>query len=338
MSATSRRRFLISGSISAIAAPFILTRNASAADFTYKLGHDYSVDHPNGTRTVEAAQKIRERTSGRLDIQIFPNSQLGSGTEMLTPVRSGGVEFFMFTSVQLGNIAPGAAVSGIGFAFPEYDRAWKAMDGALGARMHADIAKAGVVPMRNVWEIGFRNVSTNIKAINTAADLAGLKIRVAVSPLYVSLWKALGAAPTSMNFAELYSALQTKLVNGADVPINVMLTQNLFEVTNYLSLTNHMWDGVWIVANPAAWQRLPESMREIVEEEFNAAALRGRQDILKSESNDVETLKSKGLKINKADASTFRTKLQQAGFYKEWKSKFNPELWKALEDAAGGLT
>jgi len=338
MSATTRRRFLVSSSIGAISAPFILSRRADAAEFAYKLGHDYSVDHPNGTRTVEAANKIRERTGGRLDIQIFPNSQLGSGTEMLTPVRSGGVEFFMFTSVQLGNIAPAASVSGIGFAFPEYERAWKALDGDLGALMYAAISKAGVVPMRNVWEIGFRNVSTNVKPINTAADLTGLKIRVAVSPLYVSLWKALGAAPTSMNFAELYSALQTKLVNGADVPINVMLTQNLFEVTTNLSLTNHMWDGVWIVANPAALKRLPDSMRAIVEEEFNAAALRGRQDILKSENADVETLKGKGLKVNKADASTFRVKLQQAGFYKEWKAKFDPDLWKALEDAAGGLT
>jgi TRAP-type C4-dicarboxylate transport system substrate-binding protein len=165
-----------------------------------------------------------------------------------------------------------------------------------------------------------------------------MKLRVPPSPLWTSMFKAFDAAPASINFNEVYSALQTKIVDGQENPLAIISTAKLYEVQKYCSLTNHMWDGFWFLANKDAWNRLPENMRAIVARNINAAALKERDDVAKLNANLQQDLAGKGLAFNKTDATAFRDKLRSAGFYNEWKGKYGEEAWGILEKSVGKLT
>ena len=157
---------------------------------------------------------------------------------------------------------PAASINGIGFAFPDYDTVWKAMDGELGAYVRGEITKANLVVMDKIWDNGFRQTTSSTKPINGPDDFKGFKIRVPVSPLWTSMFKAFDAAPASINFSEVYSALQTKIVEGQENPLAIISTAKLYEVQKYCSLTNHMWDGFWFLANRRAWEKLPEDVQD----------------------------------------------------------------------------
>ena len=250
---TISRRKLIQGialSAAATAAPVKLVYG-QGAEFTYKYANNTPLTHPMNIRAKQAADAIRAETNGRLDIQIFPSSQLGSDTDTLSQLRSGGVEFFTLSGLILSTLVPPAALNGLGFAFPNYDTVWRAMDGEVGAFIRAQIAKVNLVAMDKIWDNGFRQITTSTKAITNADDLRGLKIRVPVSPMWTSMFKAFDSSPASINASEMYTALQTKVVDAQENPISVVSIFKLNEVQKYCSLTNHMWDGFWFLANAA---------------------------------------------------------------------------------------
>ena len=180
------------------------------------------------------AAAIKTETNGRFDLQIFPNNQLGSDTDMLSQIRSGGVEFFTLSGLILATLVPAASINGIGFAFPDYDTVWKAMDGDLGAYVRGEITKANLVVMDKIWDNGFRQTTSSTKPITGPDDYKGFKIRVPVSPLWTSMFKAFDASPASINFSEVYSALQTKIVEGQENPLALISTAKLYEVQKYL--------------------------------------------------------------------------------------------------------
>jgi tripartite ATP-independent transporter DctP family solute receptor len=308
-----------------------------AAEFTYKYANNLPVTHPLNTRAKEMTDAIRADTNGRVDIQVFPNNQLGSDTDMLSQLRSGGVEFFTLSGLILSTLVPAASISGIGFAFNDYASVWKAMDGELGAHIRSQISKAGIVPMDKIWDNGFRQITSSTKPIATPADLKGFKIRVPVSPLWTSMFKALDAAPVSINFAEVYSALQTKIVDGQENPLALISTAKLFEVQKYCSLTNHMWDGFWFLANRRAWEKLPADLQGVVAKHINAACLKERADVAELNAGLQKELTAKGLAFNQPDSAAFRDVLRKAAFYGEWKGKYGDEAWAILERSVGKL-
>jgi TRAP-type transport system periplasmic protein len=334
----SRRRLLTAGSTAfvagAIGAPFIA--RAQQAEFTYKYANNLPETHPMNARAKEMAEAIKKETNGRFDLQIFPTSQLGSDTDTLSQVRSGGVEFFTLSGLILSTLVPAASINGMGFAFPDYATVWKAMDGDLGAYIRQQIAKANLVAMDKIWDNGFRQTTTSTKPINTPDDLRGMKLRVPPSPLWTSMYKAFDAAPTSINFNEVYTALQTKVVDGQENPLAIASTAKLYEVQKYCSLTNHMWDGFWFLANRRAWERLPEDLRAVVAKHLNAAAVEERSDVAKLNAGLKDELASKGMQFNDPDPALFREALRKAGFYSEWKKKYGDEAWAILEKSVGG--
>jgi tripartite ATP-independent transporter DctP family solute receptor len=211
------------------------------------------------------------------------------------------------------------------------------MDGALGTYVRGEIAKRGLYAFSKQWDNGYRQITAAAKPIRTPEDLAGFKIRVPASPLWTALFKAFGAAPVTINFSEVYSALQTRIADGQENPLAVIDTAKLYEVQKYLSVTNHMWDGFWFLANRRAWEALPAPLREITEREFNASALAERADVAALNASLEAGLKAKGLEFIQTDAAAFRATLKKAGFYAEWRDKFGPEAWGALEGAVGSL-
>jgi tripartite ATP-independent transporter DctP family solute receptor len=257
---------------------------------------------------------------------------------MLSQIRSGGVEFFTLSGLILATLVPAASINGIGFAFPDYATVWKAMDGDLGAYVRGEITKSNLVVMDKIWDNGFRQTTSSTKPINGPEDYKGFKIRVPVSPLWTSMFKAFDASPASINFSEVYSALQTRIVEGQENPLALISTAKLYEVQKYCSLTNHMWDGFWFLANRRAWEKLPEDVRAIVAKNINAAALLERGDTEKLNATVREDLAAKGLVFNQPTVAPFRDKLRAAGFYSEWKGKYGDQAWEILEKAVGKLS
>ena len=255
----SRRGFLAVGSSlvagGLVGAPWIA--RAQTAEFTYKFANNLPDIHPINVRAREMAAALKVATQGRFELRIFPSSQLGSDTDTLSQLRAGGVEFFTLSPLILSTLVPGASISGIGFVFPDYNAVWKALDGDLGAHVRQQIAKANLIAMEKIWDNGFRQTTSSTRQIKTPDDLRGFKIRVPPSPLWTSMFRTFEAAPTSINFNEVYSSLQTKIVDGQENPLALIATAKLYEVQKYCSLTNHMWDGYWFLANRRAWERLP---------------------------------------------------------------------------------
>jgi tripartite ATP-independent transporter DctP family solute receptor len=331
----SRRGLLVAGATLPLCG--ILTRGAFAAEFTYKLATGQDPTHPVNIRAQEAIDRIREATGGRLEIKLFPANQLGSDTELLTQVRNGGVEFFNQSSSILATFVPAAGIVNTGFAFASYESVWQAMDGDLGAYIRAQIAKTPIMTVSKIWDNGFRHITSSGHEIRTPNDLKNFKIRVPPAPILTSLFKALEAGPAPINFNEVYSALQTKVVDGQENPLPIIATTRLYEVQKSCSLTGHVWDGYWILGNKRAFERLPKDVQEIVSREFDRSATDQRADIAKlSESLRVD-LAGKGLQFIDVDRTVFRQALAKTSFYTDWKAKFGEEAWAQLEKISGKL-
>ena len=336
MTATITRRQLL-GAGAALPLFAIATRPAHAAEFTYKFATGQDPSHPVNKRAQEAIDRIRNATGGRLEIKLFPANQLGSDTDLLSQVRSGGVEFFNQASVVLSTLVPAAGIVNTGFAFHDYHEVWKAMDGPLGAYVRAQIEKVGLLTMARPWDNGFRHVTTSTRPVRTPEDLRGMKLRVPAAPMLSSLFTALGASPTPINFNEVYSALQTKLVEGQENPLAIIATARLYEVQKYCSLTNHVWDAYWILGNRRAVERLPKDIQEIVRRELDKAASDERADIAALSVSLRGELAGKGIQVIEPDKTAFKAALARGSFYKDLRSRFGDEAWKLLQGSVGDL-
>lgn len=312
-------------------------RPAHAAEFSYKFANNVAATHPLAVRANQAATRVKEATSGRVEVTVFSNNQLGSDTDTLSQLRSGAVEFFTLSGLILSTLVPVASINGMGFAFKDYDQVWRTMDGKLGALVRGEIAKRGLYAFEKQWDNGYRQITSATKPIKTPDDLRGFKIRVPVSPLWTGMFTAFGASPTSINFSEVYSALQTHIVDGQENPLAIIDTGKLYEVQKYLSVTNHMWDGYWFLANKRAFEALPAADRVVVEREFNRGAVEERADVAVLNDTLKSALTAKGLQFIETDPAAFSAVLKQAGFYSEWRGKFGPEAWNTLEAAVGTL-
>src|ERR1700755_1566888 len=186
------RRALLAG---AAAFPLLtmLKWPASAAEFELKYATGQAPSHPVNLRAQEALARIREATSGRVDIKLFPANQLGSDTDLLTQVRNGSVEFFNLSSLILATLVPISGSNRAGFAFKNYDEVWGAMDGQLGDHIRSEIAKTPIFTVSKIWDNGFRHVTSSTREIRAPADLKGFKLRVPPAPPLPSLFKALDA-------------------------------------------------------------------------------------------------------------------------------------------------
>ncbi|UXM96543.1 TRAP transporter substrate-binding protein (plasmid) [Bartonella sp. HY329] len=333
----TRRKLLQVGALSAgmLAAPHIA--RAQRAEYSYKYANNLPLSHPMNVRAMEAAERLKQETDGRFELKVFPSNQLGSDTDMLSQVRSGGIEFFTMSGIILSTLVPVAAINCLGFLFPDYPTVWKAMDGDLGAYIRQAIMKANLMPMDKVWDNGFRHTTTSTIPINKPEDFKGMKIRIPVSPSFTSLFKALGAAPVGMNFAEVYSALQTKVIDAHENPLPVISTAKLYEVQKYLSLTTHSWDGYWYLANSRAWRALPDDLKEVVAKNINQAGLDMRNDVQSMTTHLAKDLEDKGMIVNSVDTKLFRDAIRQTDFYSYWKGQYGEEAWSLLEQYTGKL-
>jgi TRAP-type C4-dicarboxylate transport system substrate-binding protein len=151
------------------------------------------------------------------------------------------------------------------------------------------------------------------------------------------MFKDLGAAPMTLNAAEMYTALQTHLADGQENPLGTIEANKMYEVQKYCSMTSHMWVGYWVLANGSAWKAMPAKSQDTVAEAFDSEAPLERADVEALNNSLVPRLESQGMKFNNPDRGPFREALVQAGFYKQWQGSLGPTLWSALEKYSGPL-
>lgn len=331
----TRAAFLTSSAAAFASIAVVRSPARAAAQWSYKAGTNQQPDHPLSIAMRDIWDAVRKETNGRLDVTVFPNNQLGGDSAMLTQLRSGALHFMTLDPGILSTVIPVAGIAAVGYSFNSPAEAHAAFDGRLGAYIRAEIATKELYAFEKIWENGMRNVTSTPKPIRSAADFTNFKIRTPNGKVYVDLFRELGAAPTPINFSELYTALQTHVVDGQENPLLNIEFARLFEVQKYLSLTNHMWAGYWLLANGDVWKGLPRDVQAVVSKHAAAYTLRQRKDVMALNDSLIGKLKSQGMEVNTADTAGMRAKLH--GFYKTWKGEYGTTAWNLLESYSGKL-
>ena len=331
------RRTVLAGA-SALPLVGLRTRPARAAEFEFKLATGQSPTNPINTRLQEAIDRIKAATGGRVAMTLFPNNQLGSDTDQISQLRAGGIDFLNVAGSVLSTLVPAAALVNVGFAFTSYEQVYQAVDGALGQYIAAQVEKAGILLVAPLGDNGFRQITAADTVIKRPEDLNGFHIRVPVSPIFTSLFQALGASPTSINFNEVYTALQTRLVGGQENGLVTIETAKLYEVQQYCAETSHIWDSFCVLANRRALRKLPKDVADVVGAEFARSIHDQREDERRLDESLKGKLEQKGMTFVAVDKPAFQAALRKTSFYTDWKAKFGDEGWASLQAVAGQLT
>src|SRR5262252_729197 len=252
----------------------------------------------------------------------------GSGrTQKCLPICAAGAT--------LGEVAPTSALPLLPFAFQDSKAVFSALDGALGDQIRSELAQNGIHAFRHCLQNGFHHLTTSTRPIRAAADLAGLKIRSPGGTIARDFFAALGAEAGYVPFNQMYEALKARSYDGQSDPLGVVLSLRLYEVQTYLSLTAHWWSGFTLLANASAWNALPRGIQEVAERNAEKFALLQRADIEQINTAGADELARRGMQVNAADTVSFRSKLGE--FYKDWREKAGPEVWRLLESYAGEI-
>jgi tripartite ATP-independent transporter DctP family solute receptor len=332
----SRKRLLAAGA-GAYATIGFLRYPGDAAQFTYKLANDQMPAHPMNVATAEAVKRIAEASNGQIEIRVFPNSTLGSDPQMLAQARSGALELLQLGNNILGSVIPAAALESVPFAFTSYRQLMSAADGPLGAYIATQAEKVGLRKFPHSFYGGTFHVENRLRPINVPADLRGLKIRVPPGPIDVGTFRAFEASPTVITLAEVYTSLQTSLVDGIEVPLPTLQFFKFYEQVKYCSLTGHSAITYMMIANTEAWQRLPKNLQTIVERELGRAAMAGTAAMNEQENTIEATLRSEGMIFNRPATEPFRKIIRDSGLYAQLRDQFDPAGWAILEKTTGKL-
>ena len=331
----NRRKVLSGGA--AFATINLIPRTARAAQFEYKLAHNQPVNSPMNTHALELANTVKDQTGGRLIVTVFPASVLGGDTAVFTQLRSGAVQFFALAGGIFSSLVPVAQICQIPFAFRNLRELFTAMDGRLGEVIRREVIAKDIYIFEHVFDNGFRQITSSTHPIRNVDDLSGFKVRVPPGRLSVDLFKSLGAEPTAINLSEVYTAMQTHVVDGQENPYQLIELFKFYEVQKYLSVTNHMWDAPWPIANMDAWKALPPDIQGVVTRAMTRWVLAQRRDIAQLNDSLSKTLQIQGMAANVADTASFKAKLSASDFYKRWKGELGQTAWDALESYTGKL-
>ncbi|MGH7662472.1 MAG: TRAP transporter substrate-binding protein [Vulcanimicrobiaceae bacterium] len=336
MKSMSRGRFVASTAVAtAFSSIAILPKGVrAAAKFNYKYGNDQTDISPLTRRTLEMWQAVEKETNGQLAVQTFPNSVLGGDSQMITQLRSGALQFLTEPGALMQGVVPEAAIDGVAFAFKDTKQAFAAMDGDLGAFVISAMAKKNVVCIPHPFDNGFRQITAN-KPIHSATDVDGLKIRVPATAIFVDMWKSLGASPTPINVSELYSSLQTHIVEAEENALINIEQSKLYEVQKTLNFDNHAWSCWWMLSNNDAWNALGPDIQNVVKRNVGKYAVLQRQDFAKLDQSLRGKLQSQGMSVYQVDVPSMKARL--GPYYTKWKQQFGPDGWGLLERYTGKL-
>jgi len=276
-----------------------------------KVAHNGTENHPFQTGFERFKEVLEAETEGEVELQIFPNEQLGSEEETSQMVKLGLIAASASsTAGGLSTSVPEAELFNLPFIFRDLDHCYRVLDGPIGQWLAGIIEEKLHCVVLGYWFSGIRNVWNSKRPILNPDDLKGIKIRVMSSPILIETFNTLGAQATPLAFGELYSALQTGVVDGAETDHLDLLYEKFHEVTKYVSYTNHMFLVIALVFSKKIYDRLPPHIQKAVLKAGEASVASERAAMKTLTESALLELKKKGLKFYEVDKSIFRKKVE----------------------------
>lgn len=309
----------------ALALCFAAPLKAAEEKLALRLGFETSLASPQGVGGLEMARVASAASKGRITIELFPDSKLGTGPQMIEMVKKGELDIFQGGAGMFSSIEPRLNVFDIPYLFDSVEQAYKVLDSKFGREMLDTLKPAGLMGM-SFWENGIRSITNNVRPIKTPDDLAGLKMRVMpANPVHVNLWKAAGTEPTPLPFGEIHDALQSGKVDGQEHPVALIYAGKFYEVQKYLSLTKHMYGPLIQVMNLEKFKSYSAKDQKILLKASYAGAVAQRKFSNENAAKFLEEMKKNGLVVNEVDNKPFRAKMRPV-VEKEFVAK-NGDAW-----------
>ena len=279
----------------------------SAASFptrTFNVGHSVSTDHGYHQGLLKFKEVVESKTDGKVTIAIHPSSTLGSEREMIEGLQLGTMDMCLAATSQLTSFVKEYQVFDLPFIFTNREQAWKTLDGELGEQMLEMLSSKGMVGL-SYFEVGFRNFTNNIGPINRPDDIKGKKFRTMETPVHVQSIGYWGGNAVSMPIGEVYTALQTGTIDGQENPLSIILSQKLYEVQKYISLSEHFYTGTPLLISKIVWDSSSPELQEVFKEAAKAGRDVCRETNRAAEEKAIGVFKEFGCEINNADKAAF---------------------------------
>jgi len=257
---------------------------------TLKFAFSLAADHPLGQGAQKFADLVAEKSGGKMKVSIYANAVLGGDPQNLSAVRGGTLDFTSMATGLLAGIDKRFMVFDLPFLFNDAREAYAVSDGPVGKRLLNGLADHGLVGL-GIWDLGFRNMTNSRRPISGVQDFQGLKIRVIAAPVYIEMFKTLGANPVPMTFGEVYGALESKAIDGQDNPVGVIQSAKFAEVQKYLSLTRHIYTGMPFLMSKKTWDGMSPAERQIILDAANEAKQQERKISQAKEAVAIDDLR-----------------------------------------------
>ena len=271
-----------------------------------------------------------EERSDEVEVDVLTGGSLGTQRQLQEQLQLGTIEVIA-TASDIVELAGEFSIFDLPFLFGSTEHAHRAMDGELGALLTETLIEERGIRVLAFAELGFRHITNNVRPIETPSDLEGLKLRTPSNELRIEAFRMLGAAPTPIPYSELYSALQQGVVDGQENPVGTIEEKSLYEVQDYLSLTNHVYTPAYILVNEDWWQGLSEERRELFSEAAKSAADAQRSMIAADTDEIIAKAKAEGVEVNEADTAAFAEATKPV--WQSFRDEHGDALIEAVESA-----
>ncbi len=273
---------------------------------TLKLGHIAGENDPWNTGAKKFAELVDQKTNGSVKIDIYPSSTLGNDRDLIEGMQLGSVDFALVAGV-LSNFYPSFSILELPYLFRDRDHMEKVLYGEVGEKLKADLLTNAQVRGLAFWERTPRQLTAN-KAVKTPADLEGIKIRVPEIPASIAAWEAMGATPTPMAFSEVYSALQTGVIDAQENPLALIESTKLNEVQDYLINTKHVYGYVMLTMSDLTYSKLTPDQQKAIEEAAKEATEFENTLVYEQEKEQLKKLTDGGMQVIDVDVTPFMEK------------------------------
>lgn len=299
---------------------------------TIKAGIGLNEDHPQGQGLKKFKEIVESKSGGKLKVQPYFSAQLGDDQKMTEALKGGLQEITIpSTSPMVGTVKE-YGIFDFPFVFNDSKEADKVLDGPLGQKLLGKLPQHGLIGL-TYWENGFRNLTNSKRPVAALEDFKGLKIRTMQNSVHLDAFKALGANPTPMVFSEVFTALESKTVDGQENPLATILSNKFYEVQPYLSMTNHVYTPFVFLVSKKFWDQLSDTEKKILKDAAVEAGKYQRELNREANKKAQDTLKEKGMKVNEVSAAE-KAKIQEAikPVIDKYAEQFGKDLVKELFD------
>src|SRR6187399_289248 len=270
---------------------------AQVEERTIRWGHLNNTDHPVSLGVQKFAEILLAKSGGKLKIREFAASQLGNELQQQSALRGGTQEMFSASTTSLATVVPEFGLLDFPFIVSTVDQADALVQGAYGKAMMDTLPQRGLVAL-GYWGLGFRNVTNSKHPIAKLEDFAGLKLRVIPNPVYLESFNAFKANPIPMAFGELYTALETKTVDGQENPYTVILSNKFYEVQKYVSATGHTFTENIIIVSKIFWDKLSPAEQKMMQEAYAESRGYQKEQTRLQTEKALSELQAKGMTYN----------------------------------------